>query len=411
MERVWVGVDWGETKHAYVTEPPDGTRERGEFVAAPESVEWARAMRDRYPEQTIVIALEQSRGALIYALEQYDCFELVPVNPRAASAYRQSLYLSGAKDDPIDAELLCRFVGKHYAQLRKWRPDEVVTRKLRLLVEGRRVLVEQRTAITQALTATLKAYFPQVLSWFESADHKLARAFLTLWPTVKAVQAARRDAIVRLVRAHSRMSPERLDGLISAIRSATPLTTDEAIIAPSSLLATSYVGLLDQLHRSITAYDQQIAAVWADHPDRELFASFPGAGAVMAPRLATAFGQDRTRFADAAQIQTYSGIAPVIERSGKQSWTHARWQCPKFLKQTFHEFAAASLPFSPWALAHYRQQRERGAGHHAAVRSVAFRWIRILFHCWATRTSYDEQHHIEQLRRRGSPLVERLKAA
>jgi hypothetical protein len=29
-----------------------------------------------------------------------------------------------------------------------------------------------------------------------------------------------------------------------------------------------------------------------------------------------------------------------------------------------------------WARAYYQQQRERGNDHHAAVRALAFKWIR-----------------------------------
>jgi len=45
-------------------------------------------------------------------------------------------------------------------------------------------------------------------------------------------------------------------------------------------------------------------------------------------------GQRRDRFQNAAELQNYSGIAPVTQRSGKKCWVHWRWQCPKFLRQT-----------------------------------------------------------------------------
>jgi len=36
-------------------------------------------------------------------------------------------------------------------------------------------------------------------------------------------------------------------------------------------------------------------------------------------------------------------VAPVIERSGKQFRIRRRYFCPKFFRQTFHEFAAKSI--------------------------------------------------------------------
>lgn len=408
-----VGVDWGERKHAYsVRVTGSGQEYAGSLLATPEAVhDWVAELRAKHPIGRILIALEQSRGALLYALLRYDFLELVPLNPRAASAYRESLYLSGAKDDPVDAELIRDFAWKHRARLRVWKPDDVVTRKLRLLVEGRRALVDRRTATTQALRAALLQYFPQVISWFGDVDGRLASAMLSRYPTLGALQAARADAIRRVVRAHSRKKPEQIAVLIKDIRAAVALTDDCAIVEATSLLATSYVSLLVALVEPIARYDREIKQLWNRHTDQAIFTSFPGAGLVMAPRLAAAFGTDRDRFEDASELQRYSGIAPVVERSGKKSWTHARWRCPKFLRQTFHEFAEASLPFSPWALAFYRQQKERGAGHHSAIRSLAFRWIRILFHCWKHSVQYDEQTHVASLKRRNSPVAARLAAA
>jgi transposase len=346
----------------------------------------------------------------MYALSGYDFLQLVPINPRAAKAYRDSLRLSGAKDDPVDAALIRDFAAAHLAQLRVWRADDARTRKLRLLVEARRQLVDQRTAFNLALDAALKQYFPQILEWFSSGATALARAFLGRWLTLEQARGARSDAIRRLVNANSRRPPGAIDELIGKIRSSTPLTTDLAIIEATALRVSSLVALLEEADQQVHRYDAAIAELWNAHPDRELFASFPGAGPVLAPRLAAAFGSDRLRFTEAAELQKYSGIAPVMEKSGKHCWIHARWRCPKFLRQTFHEFAEASIPHSAWARAFYRQQRERGAGHHAAIRSLAFRWMRILFRCWKTNTTYDEAAYLAVLKRRRSPLANRLAA-
>jgi hypothetical protein len=69
----------------------------------------------------------------------------------------------------------------------------------------------------------------------------------------------------------------------------------------------------------------------------------------MAPRLIAALGSQRERYESAAEIQRYSGIAPVVASSGTQHWVHWRWACPKFLRQTFHEWALHSISYSDWA--------------------------------------------------------------
>lgn len=406
-----VGVDWSDQKHAFAVRTRDGREEAGDFASGPEAVHaWVRGLREKYGEGPIVIALEQSRGPLMYALSAYEFLRLVPINPRAASSYRRSLHLSGAKDDPVDAALIRDFVMAHLGQLRVWQADDAVTRRLRLLVEGRRGMVDRRTALTLELTAILKQYFPQILEWFANAGSTLARRFVERWPTLKAARHARVDVVGRLVRSHSRKSAVQIEELVAKIRAAVDLTTDDAIVEALSLRAQLLVSLIDASDEGVDRYDEAIDACWHSHEDRAVFESFPGAGPVMAPRLAAAFGTDRDRFASAAELQTYSGIAPVIERSGKHSWTHARWQCPKFLRQTFHEFAEVSIPHCSWARAFYRAQKDRGAGHHAAIRALAFRWIRILFRCWKSREQYDNDTYTKALKRRGSPLAGALAA-
>ena len=168
---------------------------------------------------------------------------------------------------------------------------------------------------------------------------------------------------------------------------------------------------IEALHPSIARYEKEIARLFESHPDVELFSSLPGGGPALAPRLLVAFGTDRDRIASATELQQLSGIAPVTERSGKRCHVRWRWSAPTFLRQSFHEFAGLSIQRSVWARAFYQLQRERGKTHHAAVRALAFKWIRILWRCWQERTPYDEARYIGALRRRGSPLVARLDRA
>ena len=139
-----------------------------------------------------------------------------------------------------------------------------------------------------------------------------------------------------------------------------------------------------------------------------LFSPLPGAAQVLAPRLLTAFGEDRQRYPHADSLQMYSGIAPVTKRSGKKTWVHWRWQCPTFVRQTFVDWASQTINKSAWAGAYYRQQRAKGCSYQVAVRALAFKWIRILHRCWQDRTPYDESKYLEALRRKGSPLLKYL---
>src|SRR4029078_12612336 len=89
---------------------------------------WVAELRQRCQGQPVAVCLEQSRGALIGALMQYEFLVLFPLNPRQLAAYRQALNPSGAKDDCTAAELLSQFLRNHHHQLRAWRPADDLTR-------------------------------------------------------------------------------------------------------------------------------------------------------------------------------------------------------------------------------------------------------------------------------------------
>ena len=81
-----------------------------------------------------------------------------------------------------------------------------------------------------------------------------------------------------------------------------------------------------------------------------------------------------------------------------------RRACPQFTRQTFHEFAGQTIPRCEWAKAFYRVHCKTPQQHHAAIRALAFKWIRILFRCWKDRKPYDEQLYASSLHRRNALL-------
>jgi hypothetical protein len=157
--------------------------------------------------------------------------------------------------------------------------------------------------------------------------------------------------------------------------------------------------------QAIGRFDLESAPLAPTRPDDAWFRTLPGAGAVYAPRRLAAFGEPRERYQSAAEVQRYAGLAPVTERRGNKCWVHWRLHCPKFLRQTFVEWAAQSIPHAYWARIFYEQQRAQGSSHQAALRALAFKWIRILYRCWQDRTPYDEATSLTALKHRASPLL------
>jgi transposase len=196
-----------------------------------------------------------------------------------------------------------------------------------------------------------------------------------------------------------------LEQRLALVEKAVPVTDETALIESFALRVQLICRQLQLVQQTIHSYEKQIASAYAAHPDREIFASLPGAGPVLGPRLLASMGSQRERFETAAQLQHYTGVAPVTKRSGGSCYIHRRYLCPKFHKQSFHEYAKESILWSRWAAAYYLQQRTKGSPHHTAVRALAFKWQRVIWRCWQSRTAYREEIYEAALRKNSSPLV------
>src|SRR5713101_8791874 len=405
-----VGSDWAEATHdGCLQAAGSATREGLPLEHTPEAIEaWVSTLRTRCNGQPIAVCLARTTGPLVSALRQYDFLTLFPINPLTLARSREAFTPSRATDDPTDAALQLELLLTHRDKLQPLKPQSPAMRALAQLVEHRRRVVNDRVRITNRLTSTLKNYFPHVLQWFQDKDTSVFCDFLSRWPTLKAAQLARRSTLETFFRDHHVRAADLIEKRIQAIKTATPLTSDEGVIAPHVLFVQALVSQLRVTLDAIETFDHAIAQRAQSHTDFPLFQALPGAGPVFAPRLLVAFGEQRARYASAAELQQYAGIAPVTERSGKNSWVHWRLQCPQFVRQTFVEWAAESIRHSFWAQIYYQQQRDKGKAHQAAVRALAFKWIRILYRCWQERTPYDEATYLQALTRRGSSLLQNL---
>jgi transposase len=403
-----VGIDWADQKHD-ICELPVGTKDYQWSVISSQPADlhaWATALENRYPGQVVAVACELKKGPLIYALSRYNNLIIFPINPATVARYRKAFSLSGAKDDPGDAYLQTEILEKHMDKLKPIEPESADVRALAQLLEYRRKLVQDRVNLTNRITAILKNYYPQVLDWFNEKDTHIFCDFIIKWPSLVLVKRARKKTLMAFFNAHNARYLQVNQLRIDAIKSAITLTDDEGIIKPNRILIEILMPQLKHLLDGIKRFDAEISRLYKPMRDRSLFDSLPGAGPQFAPRLLVAFGSDRERYQAAAELQKYSGIAPVIEQSGQKSWTHWRYSCPTFLRQTFVEWAGQTVRYSFWARAYYEQQMQKGKPHNTIIRSLAFKWIRIVFRCWKDHKPYDESKYLQALKDRGSPLLE-----
>ena len=283
----FVGIDWADKKHVWCLRAVGWEkRESGELEHNPEAVEaWVGQLCQRFANRPIAVAVEQSRGALVFMLSKYEPLHLFPVPSTMSASMREALCPSGAKDDPRDADLLLDLLLQHRDKLRRLSPDTEATRRVQNLVEARRKLVDEKTAQTNRLIGHLKIYFPQMLDWFERLDTELVCAFLERWPTLEELQRVPLSKLRTFFHKHRCRDQELIERRIVAIRQAIPAIRDRAVIEANSMLVKVIVQLIRSLLEGIANLDEKVEEAAAAHPDFVIFDSLPGSGCRTGPAL------------------------------------------------------------------------------------------------------------------------------
>lgn len=401
----FVAIDWADEKHAFSLQVAgQKKKETGTLEQKPEVIgPWVANLRERFGGHPVAVAVEQSRGALIHALLDYDFLVIYPIHPTTVAKFREAFKFSGTKSDPLDTDQILEILTKHLELLKPLNPDTEETRLLSRLVADRRKTVDLRTGHIQALQTSLKEYFPQALEILSgNVTSRLAHDFLKKWPTFESFQHARPATVKAFFYGHNVRSPEVIAKALKIAEQSKALTTDPAIVESGAQLSLMHAQVIQTLNPVIEDYERKIEKLFHNHAEMPLFNHLPGAGPAMAPRLLVAFGTDRSRYEACGNVQSFSGIAPVTKSSGKLRVVYCRHACPKFVRQTFHEFARLSIAKCQWASNYVDYYTAKGKKYHTIIRALAFKWIRILFHCWKNRTPYDEAKYMENLKKRGS---------
>jgi len=185
----------------------------------------------------------------------------------------------------------------------------------------------------------------------------LACAFLQKWSSLQQLKKARPETIRRFYYAQNARRGDVIEKRLALIAQAVALTNDPALIESSIITVQALTLGLRAAHTAIARFDREIARTFTQHPDASLFAALPGSGTVYSARLLAAFGSRRERFESAEALLNFSGIAPVLKRSGQTTIVHRRYARPIFLHQSFIEYANESIRHSLWARAFYQMHK------------------------------------------------------
>ena len=337
----------------------------------------------------IGVAIETCHGAWIQAFLDRGC-QVYPVNPNMADHFRKTLSANGEKTDEIDARVLSLYLLMFLGKMRPLRPDDPEVVSLRIACEDRVRLVQERTDKLNELGAILKCHYPAFLGLFGDLNSGIALDFLREFPTQGQMQSLTEKKLRHWLQKAGYSCPNRIPEMVEHLK--TPaLRVEDHLQKAKAPLITYLAVSIETLNREIKSLDDDIDQKMQKLPEAEWAKSLPGAGPVLAPALLACVGRDAKRFASVSEARALMGTAPVTKQSGKTRMVHFRFGCWKFARRTLHLFADESRRFSRWASEFYKSHRASGHGHHATLRALAHKWLKIILAMQRTGKSYDER--------------------
>lgn len=384
----YAGIDWADQHHDALVLDETG-RQLGSIRVdhTPEGLAKLTPFLEQLTgpdKEQVACIVETNRGLLIAFLLEAG-WPVYPVNPRTVDRRRSA---SGAKTDTIDAYLLAKTGRADFADLRRLTPESELIAELKALTRDQDALIQMQTRLVNQLTACLKAYYPVALSLFTKLHQHSTLVFLQTYPTPQAAVAASVEQITQVLKNAGHTTAKQVAPKIFQTLHQPHLTANAITTRTKSRLMLALVAQLLSLVEQIAAYDKEIDTLFLTHPDREIFATLPGAGKRLAPRLLAEIGDDRSRYADAASLQALAGTSPVLFQSGMYLKAHRRYGCVKPLRNALHQFAWQSTRQEAWARDYYQRKRAAGKSHTVAVRALANVWLRIIFAIWLKRECY-----------------------
>jgi hypothetical protein len=275
-------------------------------------------------------------------------------------------------------------------------------RQLRSLCRDEIALIAQRTSLVNQLIKALYDYYPAALEAFDDWTVPITWAFIERYPTPSALVAAGKRKWQNFLYLHRSYREDCNQRRMEVFSRAEQFQGTEAAIAAKSTHALALVKLLQCLESQIKHYHEQIMERFQKHPEHQIFASLPGAGERLAPRLLAELMNAPECVRNAQWLQSQAGMAPVSYQSGQVSVVHLRRQCNRVLQNTVHLWADQSRQRCEWARVYYKAHRDKGQSHACAIRCLGMRWLKIVSAMVRNRTPYDPQLHARNQLRHGS---------
>lgn len=342
-----------------------------------------------------LVAIEIAENLLVDFLWAQD-YRLYVIAPSVVNSSRGRQRASAARDDDSDAALLADILRTDRRALIPWQPDGPQVRQMRVLLSYIDDLTASIVRYGNRLGEILQRYYPQPLAAFSGVTVPLCLHFISAYPTPSAAAQLSFAAFQAFCRQHKDRRADHQSRRFAHLQQPAP-TADPSLITIFQTQAPWMAQLLLDLVQKKKMAIRHVQELFATHPDQAIFASLPGAGDLLAPKLLVMFGDRRERLPTPGVIQALAGTCPATVKSGKRRSVRFRRACNRVFRHTAQQFARASIQKSPWATAYFERARQRGLSENQAYRSLGNRWLKVIWTLWQRREMYDAAYHLKQV--------------
>ncbi len=397
---LFIGDDWAEGHHDVVVQDDAGKTlarrrlpEGVDGIARFHELVAVGCGEDAEPDPAqVVVVIETGRGPWVKALAAAG-YRVYGVNPKQAARHKETIAVSGKKDDFFDAGALADMGRTRRHQIREVAADSDIAEAVRIAARAHQKLVWERTRHLLRMRSALREYFPAALEAYAGLTLAGPDALELLAKAPDPASAARltvAQVTAALRRAGRRGDlAQRARDIQAALRTAH-LAQPAAITEAYAASVRAQAAVITALNEQARIMEAKVSELFRRHPDAGTYLSQPGIGDITGARILGEFGDAPGRYATAKARKNYAGTSPLTIQSGKKKTVHARYIRNRHLIDALHAQALSSLTASPGARAFYDELRSRDVGHDDAMRRVAGRLTGILHGCVKTGSEYDE---------------------
>ena len=388
----YIGIDNSSLDHKIRVIDNSGSLKLSFTVA--NTLEGFKEIDDKIHDlKEICIGFELPHGPLVDFLHDRD-YELHSLNPLKIKRYKESLKVSGNKNDDIDALAIAEYLRNNYSYSREliYNSSEIERLKTLSIIHTR--LTEDRARHLNKLHFVVRQYFPLQELLFGDFGCTVHLKMIIKYPTHRKLKAASDDEIKMFLKQHKYCRSVYIDRVIQKIRKYNQMISSDVEFA-YQFEADCLCKIIQVLNDEIKRNEKEMNKITDSHYLGKYFKSLPGAGVVLSCKLLALFGDNKNRFDNCNGIQCLFGTAPKNYQSGMCHKVIMRKACSKSARAVLYKYAFSTLQFSKWAREYYDNQKSKGKTHSVAVRALSNKWIKVIYKIWKDEIFYCEEKKIK----------------